>query len=49
MSETDDIDRQISFLEAEMKKLEAEYNMYFAGRLQRPPLEMRKRVEGLVK
>jgi len=32
-----------------MKKLEAEYNMYFAGRLQRPPWEMRKRVEGLVK
>ena len=49
MPETDDIDRQLSFLEAEMKKLEAEYNMYFAGRLQRPPWEMRKRVEGLVK
>ena len=49
MPETDDIDRQISFLEAEMKKLEAEYNMYFAGRLQRPPWEVRKRVEGLVK
>ena len=49
MSETDDIDRQLSFLEAEMKKLEAEYNMYFAGRLQRPPWEMRKRVESLVK
>src|SRR4029453_15096963 len=37
------------FLEAEIKKLEAEYNMYFAGRLQRPPWEMRKRVENLVK
>ena len=49
MSETDVIDSQISFLEAEIKKLEAEYNMYFAGRLQRPPWEMRKRVEGLVK
>lgn len=32
-----------------MRKLEAEYNMYFAGRLPRPPWEMRKRVEGLVK
>ena len=49
MSETDDIDRQLSLLEAEIKKLEAEYNMYFAGRLQRPPWEMRKRVEWLVK
>jgi hypothetical protein len=49
VSETDDIDRQLNFLEAEIKKLEAEYNMYFAGRLQRPPWEMRKRVEGLVK
>ena len=49
MAETDVIDSQISFLEAEIKKLEAEYNMYFAGRLQRPPWEMRKRVEGLVK
>jgi hypothetical protein len=49
VSEADDIDRELAFLEAEMKKLEAEYNMYFAGRLQRPPWELRKRVEGLVK
>lgn len=49
MAEIDDTERQLSFLEAEIKKLEAEYNMYFAGRLQRPPWEMRKRVEGLVK
>ena len=49
MSETDDIDRELSLLEVEIKKLEAEYTMYFAGRLQRPPWEMRKRVEGLVK
>jgi hypothetical protein len=49
VSEAVDVDRELSLLEAEMKKLEAEYNMYFAGRLQRPPWEMRKRVEGLVK
>jgi hypothetical protein len=49
VSETDDFDRELAFLEAEIKKLEAEYNMYFSGRLQRPPWEMRKRVEGLVK
>jgi hypothetical protein len=47
--ESADFDRELSLLEAEMKKLEAEYNMYFAGRLQRPPWEMRKRVEGMVK
>ena len=49
MSEVDDVERELSLLEAEIKKLEAEYNMYFAGRLQRPPWEMRKRVEVLVK
>jgi hypothetical protein len=47
--EPSDIDRELTVLEAEIKKLEAEYNMHFAGRLQRPPWEMRKRVEGLVK
>ena len=49
MAESVDVDDELKFLEAEIKKLEAEYNMYFAGRLQRPPWEMRKRVEGLVK
>ena len=49
MPEAADFERELSLLEAEIKKLEAEYNMYFAGRLQRPPWEMRKRVEGLVK
>jgi len=49
VAESTDIDRDLTVLEAEIKKLEAEYNMYFAGRLPRPPWEMRKRVEGLVK
>jgi hypothetical protein len=49
VSDSVDFDRDLTLLEAEIKKLEAEYNMYFAGRLQRPPWEMRKRVEGLVK
>ena len=44
-----DLDRELTQLEVEIKKLEAEYTMYFAGRLPRPPWEMRKRVEGLVK
>ena len=36
-------------LEAELKRLEAEYNMFFAGRLPRPPWETRSRVEAMVK
>ncbi len=44
-----DINRDITTLEAELKRLEAEYNMYFAGRLQRPPWETRSRVENMVK
>jgi hypothetical protein len=47
--ELSDIERELQVLEVELKRLEAEYNMYFAGRLPRPPWETRKRVEGLVK
>jgi hypothetical protein len=36
-------------LESEIKRLEAEYNMFFAGRLPRLPWETRTRVEALVK
>lgn len=50
MAETStDIDRELTVLEAEMKRLEAEYNMFFAGRLPRLPWETRTRVEALVK
>jgi hypothetical protein len=44
-----DIERDLLRLEAELKRLEAEYNMYFSGRLPRPPLETRGRVDALVK
>ena len=43
------LERDLQRLEAELKQLEAEYNMYFAGRLPRPPWETRGRVESLVK
>ncbi len=43
------IDRDLQRLEAELKQLEAEYNMFFSGRLPKPPWETRARVEGLVK
>jgi hypothetical protein len=46
---SDDLDRELKTLEVELKRLEAEYNMYFAGRLPRPPWETRKHVETMVK
>lgn len=46
LSETE---RDLNRLEAELKRLEGEYNMYFAGRLARPPIETRNRVTGLIK
>lgn len=42
-------DRDIQLLEGELKRLEAEYNMFFAGRLARLPHQTRARVDTLVK
>jgi hypothetical protein len=42
-------EREIQLLETELKRLEGEYNMYFAGRLPRPPWETRTRVTGMFK
>jgi hypothetical protein len=47
--EASDFDRDIAVLEADLKRLEAEYNMFFAGRLPRPPWETRGRVEAMMK
>ena len=44
-----DITRDLQHLAADLKQLEAEYNMFFAGRLPRPPWETRARVEALIK
>jgi hypothetical protein len=44
-----DWDKQMQHLDAEIRRLEAEYNMYFAGRLPRPPFETKNRVHALVK
>lgn len=49
MAELTDIKKELLTLEADLKRLEAEYNMFFAGRLPRPPWETRGRVEALVK
>jgi len=44
-----DIERGLQQLEAELRRLEAEYNMYFSGRLPKPPWETRSRVDALIK
>ena len=47
MAEQSDLERDLRQLEANLRKLETEYNMYFAGTLPRPPMETRARVEKL--
>jgi hypothetical protein len=44
-----DIERDLTRLEVELKQLEAEYTMYFAGRLPKPPWDTRNRVDAMVK
>ena len=48
MSVSGSIDRDLQRLEAELKLLEAEYNMYFSGRLAKPPWETRGRVAAII-
>lgn len=49
MPEPSQTERDLQRLESELKRLEAEYNMYFAGRLPKPPWETRARVQAIVK
>jgi hypothetical protein len=49
MADDKDLERELRALETDLRKLEGEYNMYFSGRLPRPPWETRARVEGAVK
>jgi hypothetical protein len=49
MVEQSTVQRDLQALAADLKQLEAEYTMFFAGRLPRPPWETRARVEALVK
>jgi hypothetical protein len=44
-----ELDKDLTRLEGELKRLEAEYNMFFSGRLNKPPWETRARVETIVK
>jgi hypothetical protein len=42
-------DADFGLLEAELRKLESEYNMFFAGQLPRPPWETRTAVQNAIK
>jgi hypothetical protein len=48
-SHVSDVERDLQKLETGLKNLEAQYNMYFSGRLPKPPWETRSAVEALVK
>lgn len=49
MAEQTDVQKDLMTLAVELKRLEAEYNGFFAGRLPRPPWETRGRVEAMIK
>jgi hypothetical protein len=49
MADPTDLQKELLALTADLKRLEAEYNMFFAGRLPRPPWETRGRVAATVK
>ena len=44
-----DVERDLQKLETGLKNLEAQYNMFFSGRLPKPPWETRSAVEAIVK
>jgi len=46
---TSKIERELQRLASDLKQLEAEYNMFFSGRLPKPPWETRSRIEEQVK
>jgi hypothetical protein len=49
VADAPEIEQEFQTLSAELRKLETEYNMYFAGRTPRPPVESRGRLDQLFK
>ena len=49
MPEPSNIQRDLELLTGELHRLEVEYNLFFGGRLPRPPWETRRRVETIIK
>jgi hypothetical protein len=49
LAKSSEVERDLQKLESGLKNLEAQYNMFFSGRLPKPPWETRSAVEALVK
>ena len=49
MADPTDLQRDLQTLAAELQRLETEYNLFFAGRLARPPQATRARVDVMMK
>jgi hypothetical protein len=47
--ELTDLERDLQQLEATLRRLETEYNQYFAGQLPRPPWDTRHRLEAMLR
>jgi hypothetical protein len=47
--ELTELERDLNGLEAALRRLENEYNMYFGGQLPKPPWDTRRRVEALLR
>ena len=49
LEETANIDKQLSKLEDDIRKLKIDFDIYFNGSVKRPPLEARARLESQIK
>jgi len=49
VSDNADLERDLRLLEASLRQLESQYQMFFSGQLPKPPLETRGRVEALLR
>jgi hypothetical protein len=49
LEETAVLDKQISRLEDDIRKLKIDFDIYFNGATKRPPLEARARLESMIK
>jgi hypothetical protein len=49
VAEQTELERDLRLLETNLRTLEQEYNRFFAGQLPRPPVEIRARVERLLR
>jgi hypothetical protein len=49
LEETAALDKQISRLEDDIRKLKIDFDIYFNGATKRPPLESRARLESMIK